>query len=111
MIFEKKYWSTGEFTRKNGSDYTGYVGVYKKEAYIYDTEEKLVKNSNYKTQINTSKYFFDRVLDEELALPYSKRIFYSAPTTSLTKRRSRRRLTSCRKTTIIFSSPLLSAIP
>lgn len=73
MIFEKKYWSTGEFTRKNGSDYTGYVGVYKKEAYIYDTEEKLVKNSNYKTQINTSKYFFDRVLDEELALPYSKK--------------------------------------
>ena len=73
MVFEKKYWSENEFTRKNGSNYTGYVGIAKKEAYIYDTEEKLVKNSNYKTQINVSKYFFDRVLDEKLELPYSKK--------------------------------------
>lgn len=79
MVFEKKYWSEDEYTRKNGADYTGYVGVLNGEAYIFDTEEKLVKNSTYLTQINTSKYFFDRVLDEELHLPYTKKdILFSA---------------------------------
>jgi len=28
IIFEKKYWSVGEFTRSNGEDYDGYVGIY-----------------------------------------------------------------------------------
>lgn len=79
MVFEKKYWSEDEYTKKNGVAYTGYVGVFNGEAYIFDSEEKLVKNSTYLTQINTSKYFFDRVLDEELQLPYTKKdILFSA---------------------------------
>lgn len=73
MVFEKKYWSSGEYCKRNGEQYTGYVGIYDRDGYIFETEEKLVKNDNYEAQINSSKYFFDRILDEELSLPYKKR--------------------------------------
>ena len=73
MNYEKKYWSTGEFLREDGKEYEGYVGIYNKEGYIYDTKQKLVKNPTYFTQFNTGEYFFDRILDEELQLPYSKK--------------------------------------
>lgn len=73
MEFEKKYWSVGEFCREDGKDYEGYVGIYENEGYIYDTKQKLIKNTTYLTQFNTGKYFFDRILDEELKLPYSKK--------------------------------------
>lgn len=73
IIFEKKYWSVGEFTRSNGEDYDGYVGVYDQDGYIYSTKEKLIKKTTYFTQFNVGKYFFDRILDEQLTLPYSKK--------------------------------------
>lgn len=71
--YQKKYWSVNEFSRTNGEDYQGYVGIYNGDGYIYDTQEKLNKNSSYYTQFNTSSYFFDRILDEEIKLPYSKK--------------------------------------
>lgn len=73
MNFEKKYWSIGEFTREDGKEYEGYVGIYNGEGYIYDTKQKLIKNSTYYTQFNTGQYFFDRILDEDLNLPFSKK--------------------------------------
>lgn len=72
MDFTKKYWSEGEFKTKSGDPYSGYVGILDGDGYIYDTEEKLVKNDSYKTQVNASEYFFDRILDEEIRLPYQK---------------------------------------
>lgn len=72
MIFEKKYWSDGEFTRKSGEPYNGYVGIFDSVAYIYDTEEELFKKDSWKTQVNTGQYFYDRILDNELKLPYTK---------------------------------------
>lgn len=71
--FQKKYWSKNQFTRSNGQDYQGYVGIYNNDGYIYDTKQKLNKSSNYYTQFNTSQYFFDRILDEELKLPFGKK--------------------------------------
>lgn len=72
MIFSKKYWSEGEFKRKNGEPYVGYVGILDRVGYIYDTEEELDKVDSWKTQINTTEYFYDRILDEEIELPYNK---------------------------------------
>lgn len=72
MIFEKKYWSTNEFSYSNGKSYKGYVGISDKEGYTYDRKEKLIKNDNYITQFNTSSEFFDRILDEKIELPYKK---------------------------------------
>lgn len=73
MNFEKKYWSVGEFLREDGKEYEGYVGIYNGDGYIYDTKQKLTKNTTYFTQFNTSEHFFDRILDEELKLPYGKK--------------------------------------
>ena len=72
MVFTKKYWSEGEFKRKNGKPYTGYVGILDRTGYIYDTEEELDKVDSWKTQINSSEYFYDRILDEPIELPYGK---------------------------------------
>lgn len=72
MIFEKKYWSEGEFKKKTGEPYVGYVGILDRVGYIYDTEEELDKVDSWKTQINSSHYFYDRILDEEIELPYNK---------------------------------------
>ena len=72
MIFEKKYWSEGEFRRKTGEPYVGYVGILDRVGYIYDTEEELDKVDSWKTQINSSDYFYDRILDEPIELPYTK---------------------------------------
>ena len=52
--FEKKYWSTNEFSRENGEDYTGYVGIFEQKGYIYDTGEPLINKTTYFTQFNTS---------------------------------------------------------
>ena len=72
MNFEKKYWSTDEFSYKNGESYEGYVGILDGEGYTYDKKEKLIKNDRYITQFNSSKEFFDRILDESIELPYKK---------------------------------------
>lgn len=72
MNFEKKYWSRGEFRYNTGEIYNGYVGIYDGKGYVYDTEELLVKNDSYLTQINSSKHFYDRILDEEISLPWGK---------------------------------------
>lgn len=72
MQYEKKYWSSGEYQKEDGTDYNGYVGIYDGGGYIFDTEELLVKKNNYSQQINSSKYFFDRLLHEDLKLPYDK---------------------------------------
>lgn len=71
--FQKKYWSTGQFVRSNGQNYSGYVGVFNNDGYIYDTKEKLTKTSSYFTQFNTGENFFDRILDEPISLPYGKK--------------------------------------
>lgn len=71
--FQKKYWSVNEFIRENGQNYQGYVGIFNGDGYIFDTKEKLNKMSSYYSQFNTSKYFFDRILDEKLQLPNGKK--------------------------------------
>lgn len=73
IVFEKKYWSIGEFTRENGEDYIGYVGIYNGDGYIYSTKEKLIKSTSYHAQFNSGDYFFDRILDEEMKLPHEKK--------------------------------------
>ena len=71
--FQKKYWSQGQFYRTNGQDYVGYVGIYKQNGYIYDTKQLLKKKSSYYTQFNTGTGFFDRILDQQIKLPYGKK--------------------------------------
>lgn len=70
MIFEKKYWSEGEYKTEDGKPYTGHVGILKGKGYIFHTEEPLVKEDSYIAQFNSTKYFTDRILDEDIALPF-----------------------------------------
>ena len=71
--YEKKYWSENEFLKSDGNNYSGYVGIRKGQGYIYTTGEKLVKRKNFFSQFNISGNFFDRILDEPLQLPHSKK--------------------------------------
>lgn len=79
MNFEKKYWSVGEFTLQNGESYEGYVGILNGDGYIFETHDKLVKTNTYYTQFNCGEYFFDRILDEKLELPCTKKEIQFAP--------------------------------
>lgn len=72
MDFEKKYWSNGEFALSNGEKYIGYVGIYNGDAYIFDTEEKLIASETFTSKVNLSEKFFDRTLAHKLELPYKK---------------------------------------
>ena len=71
--YEKKYWSENEFLNSDGQNYSGYVGIRKGQGYIYTTGEKLQKRKNFFSQFNVSGNFFDRILDEPLQLPHSKK--------------------------------------
>ena len=70
--YEKKYWSSGEYSLR-GQSYEGYVGIRKGNGYVFDTNEPLVKNDTFSVQFNSSKNFFDRILDDDLQLPHSKK--------------------------------------
>ena len=70
--YEKKYWSKNEFTL-NGKAYEGYVGIRKNNGYVFDTNEPLIKNNSFSARFNSSKNFFDRILNEEMGLPHSKK--------------------------------------
>lgn len=74
MKFEKKYWSSGEFTidAEGKIPYEGYVGIYDGSAYNFQTGEKLTALSSYLNRINTSAKNFDRTLSHKLKLPYGK---------------------------------------
>ena len=72
MVYDKKYWSKNEYTYKDGTPYEGYVGIFERNGYVYDSEEKLIKKDSYSAEINSSSFNYDRVLDEELTLPYNK---------------------------------------
>lgn len=72
MVYDKKYWSENEYTHKNGTPYNGYVGIFERNGYVYDTEELLIKRDSYSAEINSSHFNYDRILDEEIELPYEK---------------------------------------
>lgn len=82
--YEKKYWSEDEFSL-NGENYKGYVGIYEGDAYVYDTFEPLTKKSTFYTEFNCGHYFFDRILDEKLTLPYAKKEIQFHPNDFLNK--------------------------
>lgn len=73
MTYEKKYWSKNEYYLQNGDAYEGYVGIFEGKPYIYETEEELKVGDNYYSQHNLGKYFFDRILNEKMKLPYGKK--------------------------------------
>lgn len=83
--FTKKFWSEGEFTTKSGGEYTGYVLVHGKRGYSFTTGEELVKKHNYLVNFRTSGMFFDRLLDDELELPYNLHQTTFAPNDFLNK--------------------------
>lgn len=73
MEYEKKYWADkGEYKLSSGDSYIGYVGIKNGLAYIYDTEELLEKEDNYWAQVNSGEFFYDRILDDAMSLPYNK---------------------------------------
>lgn len=82
--YEKKYWSENEF-KLNGENYVGYVGIKDRNAYVFDTAEPLTKNSTFYTQFNCGNYFFDRILDESLILPFNKKEVQFYPNDFLNK--------------------------
>lgn len=83
--FEKKFWSSGEFTKPNGGEYKGYVSIKNNQGYDYITGEQLEKKHNYLVNFRTSPMFFDRLLDDELSLPYNKHQVSFAPNDFLNK--------------------------
>lgn len=75
MTFEKKYWSNNEYTTdpEGKNPFTGFVGIYEGEAYDFKTNNLLYGKNKYLSRINCSSKHFDRVLAQELKLPYSKK--------------------------------------
>lgn len=73
-VYNKKYWSEGEYTTASGNAYSGYVGISDNQAYVYDSGTKLSNNSNFLTEFNTSGLHFDRLLQYWLQLPNNKKV-------------------------------------
>ena len=69
LAYTKKYWSEGEYTKKDGSPYTGYVGILNGKAYIYNTKELLNNESNFLTEFNINGLHFDRLLQYLVLYP------------------------------------------
>lgn len=73
MIYEKKMWTSGDaFYDINHKDYVGYIGVVDGKAYKFPTGEELFNRHTYLSNFILSDYFFDRIIDDELSLPYNK---------------------------------------
>lgn len=73
MIYEKKFWSEGnEFFDSNGNLYNGYVGISNGKAYKFPNGELLSNMHTSLPNFNTTSMFFDRILDDDLKLPYDK---------------------------------------
>lgn len=73
MIYEKKFWTHGdEFYDSNDNPYEGYVGVKDGKAYKFPNDEALTNRHTYLSNFRLSNMFFDRLLDDELELPYNK---------------------------------------
>jgi len=78
MNFDKKYWSVNEYT-KNNNDFSGFVGISDNKVYDYLTKLPLESKNMYLERINNSKDNFDRILLQDLKLPYEKKdILFSA---------------------------------
>lgn len=78
MNFDKKYWSINEYT-KNNNDFSGFVGISDNKAYDYIEKSPLESKNMYLERINNSKDNFDRILLQDLKLPYEKKdILFSA---------------------------------
>lgn len=72
MSYEKKYWSYGEFVLPSGLEYNGYVRVKDGDVFMEGSDVQLTRSGNYLANFNASENFFDRMLGEELELPYNK---------------------------------------
>lgn len=68
----KKYFTPGgEFTL-SGSDYIGYIEVFNGVPCEFNTRKTLEPSQTFTTDILTSKYFFDRVINDKISLPYTR---------------------------------------
>lgn len=66
----KKYFTTGgEFTL-SGTDYIGYIEVFNGVPCEAFTRKTLTPSQTFATDILTSKYFYDRLINDKLSLPY-----------------------------------------
>lgn len=67
----KKYFTPGgEFTL-SGSDYIGYVEIFNGVPCEFSTRKTLAPSQTFATDILTSEYFYDRLINDEISLPYS----------------------------------------
>lgn len=72
MDFDKKYWSSGEYLTDENNTFNGFVGIKDGEAYEFATGKILTKNGTYSGAINAQNENYDRILSQELKLPYTK---------------------------------------
>lgn len=68
--YKKYYTPGGEFTL-SGADYSGYVEIFNGLPCEFRTRRVLAPSQTFATDILTSKYFYDRLVNDEISLPYS----------------------------------------
>lgn len=80
--YKKQFVDSGVFTL-SGEQYTGYVDILNGVPYVYnettqqncsvvtDTVQDLTPLNTYQTDLLTSPYFFDRLVDDQTVLPYT----------------------------------------
>ena len=68
----KKFYSTGGEFYLSGTDFSGYVEVFNGIPCESGTRKLLTPIQTFSTDVKLSKYFYDRVVDDEAVLPFSR---------------------------------------
>lgn len=75
----KKYYTPGGEFLLSGSNYIGYVELFNGIPCEFTTRKILTPAQTFATDILTSKYFYDRLINDEISLPYALSDIVIAP--------------------------------
>ena len=105
----KKYYTTGgEFTL-SGADYIGYIEIFNGIPCESRTRRILTPSQTFATDILTSKYFYDRLVNDEISLPYNLTDISIAPNDHLNYKLIKDRLDKLRENNAYTFSRLFIA--
>jgi hypothetical protein len=89
----KKYYTPGGEFLLSGADYIGYVELFNGEPCEFGTRKVLTPAQTFATDVLTSKYFYDRLVNDKIALPHSLEDIAIAPNDHLNYNLIKDRLT------------------
>lgn len=75
----KKYYTPGGEFLLAGEDYVGYVELFNGSPCVFSTRQILTPAQTFATDVLTSKYFYDRLINDKIALPYTLEDIAIAP--------------------------------